>query len=413
MSVRVRVRNFQSIKDAEIVIDGFAVVTGPNNSGKTALMRAIRGLFTNAPVGPYIRYGEASLSVEITFSDGATILWEKGWEKPDQKGKSINRYVVNGVEINNVGRGVPPEVEALGVCQINAGSDKIWPQIAEQFDGTLFLVNRSGSSVAEALSDVDKVGRLTEALKLSERDRRGTEGDLKLRKQDVEDYKKKLERYSGLDQVAVEVSDLQSKETSLQRELTHIETLRQLHGDLLQAEADVEALAGFDAAVIPDSGRAQKLRESVTYVRELQFLSLRLERASEESQTLLGFSTCVLPDGQRPLRIKEAVRMTSAFKTRLENAEADVKTLSGFAPPELTVPPGVQETQSSLGALRSMLETLRKAQTEQQAVDTEALRVSSECSAAEVQVKTLLGDRGVCPTCNSPHTPTTEAAPCP
>ena len=33
--------NFQSLKDVTAVIDGMTVVTGPNNSGKTALMRAV------------------------------------------------------------------------------------------------------------------------------------------------------------------------------------------------------------------------------------------------------------------------------------------------------------------------------------------------------------------------------------
>ena len=43
MAVTARVQNFQSVEDATIVIDGLTVITGTNNSGKTAVMRAIRG----------------------------------------------------------------------------------------------------------------------------------------------------------------------------------------------------------------------------------------------------------------------------------------------------------------------------------------------------------------------------------
>jgi len=131
MPVRVRVQNFQSIEDAEVVIDGLTVITGPNNSGKSAFMRAIWGVFTNAPSGPLVRRGESHLTVDIEFGDGHSVRWEKG--------PKINQYTVDGKKLSNVGRGVPPEVAELGVQEIKGGSDRLWPQIARQFDGTLFL----------------------------------------------------------------------------------------------------------------------------------------------------------------------------------------------------------------------------------------------------------------------------------
>ena len=185
MAVTARIQNFQSIVDVTIVIDGLTVITGTNHSGKTAVMRAIRGVFTNASAGPLVRHGCAHLSVALAFGDGTTILWEKGWEKPSRNGKTVNRYTINGKQIAAVGRCVPPEVEALGVREVQAASDRVWPQIADQFDGALFLVNRPGSAVAEALSDVERVGKLTTALKESEKDRRLVSAELKVRRKDV------------------------------------------------------------------------------------------------------------------------------------------------------------------------------------------------------------------------------------
>ncbi len=78
MAVTARIQNFQSIEDATIVIDGLTVITGTNNSGKTSVMRAIRGVFTNATAGPLVRHGCAHLSVTLTFDDGTSVLWEKG-----------------------------------------------------------------------------------------------------------------------------------------------------------------------------------------------------------------------------------------------------------------------------------------------------------------------------------------------
>ena len=39
MPVRVHVQNFQSIREAEVEIAGFTVITGTNNTGKTALQQ--------------------------------------------------------------------------------------------------------------------------------------------------------------------------------------------------------------------------------------------------------------------------------------------------------------------------------------------------------------------------------------
>ena len=104
----VEIHNFQSIKEATIEVDGFTVISGRNNSGKTSPLRAILAVFTNPPIGAFLRHGEKKLSVEIRFDDGKWVRWEK-----DDKGKAV--YVVNGIRLQNVGRSVPPEVLALGI----------------------------------------------------------------------------------------------------------------------------------------------------------------------------------------------------------------------------------------------------------------------------------------------------------
>ena len=203
MAIQVRVRNFQSIEDATISIDGFTVITGSNNGGKSALMRAVRGVFTNAPSGPLVRRGTAHLTVDLDLGDGNTITWIKGWNKPDQKGGTVNRYMLNGKELDNVGRGCPEEVLNLGIHSLQAGAEKaLWPQIADQFTGTLFLVGSPGSVTAEAIADVERVGKLANALKMAESDQRAVASVLKLRRKDEEALGKEIHLYDSLPMVA-------------------------------------------------------------------------------------------------------------------------------------------------------------------------------------------------------------------
>jgi energy-coupling factor transporter ATP-binding protein EcfA2 len=64
------IRNFQSIKDQTFIFKGFTIIRGPNNSGKSASLRAIEAiLFNNFKVDTYPRKnpGGKKLTTEITF----------------------------------------------------------------------------------------------------------------------------------------------------------------------------------------------------------------------------------------------------------------------------------------------------------------------------------------------------------
>ena len=93
--MKIKVENFQSIQKAEIEVDGLTVITGPNNIGKSALARAVAGLFSNMRGNSFVRRGEKSCSVEIVLDNTDSIKWEKG--------KSKNNYTINGKSISKVG----------------------------------------------------------------------------------------------------------------------------------------------------------------------------------------------------------------------------------------------------------------------------------------------------------------------
>jgi len=71
-----RIKNFQSVKDQTFIYKGFTIIRGPNNSGKSATLRAIDSiLFNNFKTDIYPRKnpGGNNLTTEITFGyKGAT-----------------------------------------------------------------------------------------------------------------------------------------------------------------------------------------------------------------------------------------------------------------------------------------------------------------------------------------------------
>lgn len=441
MAVRVRVKNFQSLEDAEIVIDGFTSISGPNNSGKTALMRAIRGLFTNAPYAPLLRSGAAFLSVEIEFDDGTLILWEKGTERPDGKGKGINRYTLNGKVLEGVGRGVPPEVENLGVRAVSAGNQTIWPQVAEQFDGTLFLLNRSGAVVAEALSDVEKVGKLTSALRLSEKDRRAASTELKIRRDDMADAEREYSKYEGLEEVGVRVraiSALEARAQTLGSEFQEAQRLGASHRSALASEkayrgfsyrepspeaalslsGRLKEATGVRAALrtreaqearykgygysAPDSERALKIQGVLKVAREYRE---KHGRYQETVTRLAGFDAYSSPDSERALKLQRV--LTTCIELRARKVEAEDQ-LEAYSFCEVPLFPGIGEVtgiSEELHAARDIQRRLTIAKSALQDLAREEEVSAASLVEAEKDVSRLLGDRGVCPTCNTVHAP--------
>ncbi len=400
MPLRVRVKNFQSIEDAEIVIDGFVVICGPNNSGKTALMRAIRGLFNNAAPGSYLRNGANFLSVEIEFDDGTTVLWEKGWEKPGKKGAAVNRYTINGYQISSVGRGVPPEVEALGVKHILAGNNPIWPQVADQFDGTLFLVNKTGAVVAEALSDVERVGKLTDALRLSEKDKRSANSELKVRRDDLKDLQNEVKRYAGLDKVGLQVQSLSALKNKTLEQKARLETSQALQARLLSAKSAWEFLKDYSVTV---PSEPKNLRDISSQISDIQQYRDRLSNLQRVSEELKGFEVPLIPSPEGTLSLRDSLRESRNYRDKLLRISSLVEAFAQAQPPKFSDTTKLEKIPRVLSIVRGFKSRNQSISKTLSEIEADRLSLEEQIRENEHLVNHLLGERGYCPTCKTVH----------
>lgn len=249
----VRVNNFQSIESGEIEVSGLTVITGQNNTGKTALLRAVFGVFTNPRGYKYVRDGTPHCSVTLDFNDGKKVTWEKG--------DGVNRYIFNGGKpLENVGAGAPEEISDFGVQPMTVGDTNIWPQFAHQFTGQVFLLDRSGSVLAEAIADMDRVGVLNEALRLTQSDQRAATTEKKIRQTDVDRLEVEEKVFDGFESVEAKlvVLDLMDKDLQLaQARLNGVTTLRDR---LRVVETTLNELSPIrDVSLPSDPGRLVKI----------------------------------------------------------------------------------------------------------------------------------------------------------
>jgi DNA repair exonuclease SbcCD ATPase subunit len=149
----ITLENFQShvktiIKPAPA--GQLTVIVGPSDSGKTAIIRALRWLLYNVPQGTgFIRVGAESARVTLALACGHKVIRERG--------KSFNRYVIiqPGGErqaFEGFGSAVPLEIQEItGVRPVAIGDMELDLNLSEQLDGPFLGKSVSAGTRARIL----------------------------------------------------------------------------------------------------------------------------------------------------------------------------------------------------------------------------------------------------------------------
>jgi len=405
VAIKVRVRDFQSVADATIVIDGLTVVTGTNNAGKSAFFRAIRGVFTNARGSDFVRHGAKHCIVDLTFEDGRTLTWKKG-------GDGTNDYIIDGKEFPKVGQGVPPEVREFGVAPVPVGNTELWPQIAQQITGVSFLLHETGSVIAEAVADVERVNQLSRALKACESDKRAAKGTLKVRRKDLTTYKERRETFAGLDEAVEQMRALEARHAKAQKVAKATGNLVKLGERHQKAHAIVEGLEGLDEArdCLPAPERLREAQEASEEMAAAVGLQGRREAARTAVEALEGLDevSAHLPSDARMAyadQFRKAIGITVELTMKWEEAHRDLENargaqdaLAGMAFDEKAVE-RAGKFKKALGNATGLRDRYAERRDAVSTLDTAIGDHEAQLAELDEKLSTVLGTYEECPTC--------------
>ncbi len=206
---RLRVQNYQSIKDCDIPLGPLTVCVGDNEAGKSALLRAIRAACFNDTGTDFISHGQDKTTVELTLFSGDAETHLLRWRKKRDGGATYDLWEldVNGERhsgeeqhFSKLGSAVPPEVvQALGIVQIEVDKTlTITPQIHRQGEYA-FLIDKSEGQAARALAKMTKLDVVVEAQGLVRADLRRVKQDLNSESSLIEALEKQEGEFVGLD----------------------------------------------------------------------------------------------------------------------------------------------------------------------------------------------------------------------
>lgn len=236
----IKIANFQSHKSTliDFANHGLTVITGPSDSGKSAVIRALRWVFYNVPQGSdFITVGEDKCVVSVIFEGGTVV------ERIRTRG-GINRYTVDGQVFEGFGTGVPIEVqEATGIRKLQIGDIHFMLNLSEQLDGPFLGKSVPGSARAKVLGklagteEIDFAGK--EVGTDLYRANRQKEGITK----DIESNLKALDEYSWIPDRERQLATLQIIIENTKRNQRSVETLQDLsrqYRDLSQQAVNLQ-----------------------------------------------------------------------------------------------------------------------------------------------------------------------------
>lgn len=393
--IEVEIRNFQSIEHIVVRVDGFTALVGKSNIGKSAIVRAVKAALTGAPVDDFVRHGpdcprllkdakscKCACSVHIR-AQGFDLFWEKG--------DAVNRYVLNGKEYTVAGKGTPEFLQdTFALAKI--GDTKELLQVANQFD-PIFLLDESGTVIADVLSDVARLDRINVAMRMVERDRKEAIASRKLREKDVMDLKIKVLTYDGLDDVLARVREVEADEQVVEAAKQRAAHIERLLSNAFPLAREIRALAAASKVEIPD---AAEVRQGYAAYEKLVQLAASIVEKQASIDTLEGFEGLEVPDAD-PLKEKCA-----AFG-RLEVWVEKVRAFKDLFVRWKTLETVPDETRVNTALSRFVSANDLAGRFDAAVASIRALEQSrKDAEKEEVSVQKEIDALGVCPTCTKP-----------
>jgi DNA repair ATPase RecN len=387
----ISIKNFQSIKSVDLVVDGFTVIVGRNNIGKSAIIRAVDAALTNRVGDDFIRDGEKSTEIKIK-REGLDLEWKKGTK---------TSYKINGEPFTALNRDIPKPLVEAGFGRMELGDKKISPLVAHQFD-PLFLINKGGSVITEVLAGIYDLDSLSNADDMCQKDLKAQKSMLKTRDGDLASLQGKLEKYKDFETLKEEVKLLVEKNKASQGLQDEIALLTDYEVELEALVRNINILKGFKGVEIPSISECEKLVEENSWLEEK---AQELFVLGTSSKKLRGIEKIEIPKVDLE-NVAQEVTQLSTWNEQLLGMIEDVK---GYEEVVRNISPEIKALEKAI----PQAEAYSKAFVEVSEFEQSFMKVVGSAKSTRGELKAVTEDLDlakkeqaeikVCPLCERPY----------
>ena len=203
------INNFQSHKFSVIEpapAGQLTVIVGPSDSGKTAIIRALRWLFYNMPQGTdFIRVGSNAAWVVVNYANGQQVIRRRFR-------KGANCYEINKQDkYEGFGSTIPLEVQEItGVRPVQIGDMEFCLNLSEQLDGPFLGKSVSAPAKAKVLGKLAGTEEVDYAAKGISADIYRARQDEKRLTNEISKLQDELKQYDYLPDLAEKITQVET-----------------------------------------------------------------------------------------------------------------------------------------------------------------------------------------------------------
>lgn len=398
------IQNFQSHKDSYLEFSpNVTAIVGLNNHGKSAILKAIRKVVRDDPEGmTFIRDGEKECLITLG-TDKGTVLRRIRNDKSDE----ANMYVVNNTPFAKFARtGIPLEAkDILSISDIQIFTDiEIDLNFQTQLDD-MFLIQGDGlaskrGKVLGKTTGVDIVAKAIQLAAAEERSKTIKKNDLH---NDLDRIDGELLGYEGIDSIATNLTDIESRLGETQNIQTRLDNLNIIFQSLVHSTTNAQVIT--DRLKILDinfSDRVDEIKKKQNLLRNLQIIrdltekiSILLTNIKYLKLKLLNLSISANSIEQIDLPTLKELRESHNLIIQLTALERKVDIII----------PSIREVQQLYTSWKKIDEIndarlLRSCNIESTKAGLKAL-LQQETETSE-ELNNLKQELGVCPVCQKP-----------
>lgn len=373
MLTRAKIQNFQSIKELDINLNSPIVMfTGATDSGKSAILRAIKNAIFDGTGGNYYRIekGKKKQSMAIAIeSDKGSIEW--------QKSKNNATYIINGIERPDCGKIVPKEVsEALGLTSEQDLEENL--HYRNQFQSAFLLIDRGPKESYRLVSRIMGADIVIQILEVLEKEVRLMSQEEKAILKRIDDAIEDLNKYYSVGQISKMKSDIENMKIIDQmiiRNETKISTAQNISKNyqkvalLNQTIETTSKLLAYKQTCIERMTTAEKELYAILEQKKLAVtLSIKqttLNKKQENLQTIKvmdkeTFTECATQATQAI----QAIEMLEIRKQNLTNLRNMQKKIETIQTKQIIIPnlEPMQKAKDAINEIQSKLSELRRMQ---------------------------------------------------
>jgi exonuclease SbcC len=320
MIERLTIKNFQSHENTVVDFDkGINVIVGSSDSGKSAVLRALRWVVYNQPSGDGFRSnwgGDTSCAVHC----GGHVVKRT---KTDRK----NSYEVNDLELTAFGRNVPEEVrEILNFNDIN---------MQQQLDAP-FLLSQSAGDVARYFNSITDLESMDESIKLANRFVLRIANKLDGLKMNLQETEKRLLDYKSINLIKAGLELAQQQQKEMEEIAEKIDKIQSMIKHIVFLRASISKLS-VDSVVIKYGRLEKKVEDYQEEERKFLQVSSTTEKVKQTKAALkkfVGLKSLQVENEnlqevfEKVKGLEKEIGQIKGIKTNIERAALQLEELS-------------------------------------------------------------------------------------